>query len=220
MTTIQEFYDAFESSYDDVRENASKYLLRLTNYPFKENSLAWVVNKLNDKNVQVRQNVCTFIINYARNHDLGYAWINLARFLRHDDPNVRRAVMKTFSYVNKGEDFLKSFIHNSKFSEYDRFYVAEALEHYYASQKYFSSLNDLLKSKEPIVVKGAFRGIQLDSSPNSGILTQKDLMPLQSTIKFAKDSLTAKPKKNLQERALPREIQMQKLRDRARQQHA
>jgi len=195
MTNLNQFLLALNSSDEEVREPASRFVLR----EFKRspsnltsNALAVIANRLGDDSEGVRRNISVFFLEYAKaGKDLGQAWLNLAKYLRSRDQFVRRYVIESFGFLGNGENVLKSVLDNPGMPKEIKFLASEGLEHYYVRQKYFSSLGDLLK-REEAVARGAFSGISVDRQLR--MVKDKDLMPLAPAMRDARVRL-AQPKR-------------------------
>jgi len=204
MATLNQFLYALNSDNAETREAASRVLLR----EFKKspsdlpvNLIATIANRLNDDSELVRENVSEFILEYAKSgRNLDQAWLNVVAHLNNSNANVRQRISESLSYLGQSEQKLRTFLDNSALPERMRFYASEALTHFYLRQKYFSSLNELLK-KEPIILNGVFRAIEYDRRVK--VLGEKDFMSLVPRIRESRNRVIA-PVKAVPKRELPR----------------
>lgn len=211
MPTLQEFKDAFDSKYDDVRLNAANYLFEMhkKDYPFSEDLMDFVISKLNDSSELVRTRVAQFLyLRVNSGHNLGKSWFKLLRFLRSNDAVIRKSVISIFGKLNSSEAEFKRVLNDPRLTSEQRFEISEALGHYYSNAKYLSSLNDNLKSDKLEIVKGALNAIRIQQS--LGVLAPKDITNLKPSIQSAYSEIT-KPK--IVDRKTPKRIPIE-LRDR------
>jgi len=201
MATLAQFLNALNSDESETREAASRVLLRefrKTGSNIKtemtEEGIVFLCKRLNDENEIVRRTIAQFLFEYAKSgNDLGAGWVYLTRFVRSKDNFVRRLILESYSYLDQAETKLKDYLIHLN-DPRAKFYVAEALTHYYSRKKYFSSLIELLK-KEAIIARAAIYGIKYEKL--LGSIPASDYLKLEKNITFAESKIMgpgAKPK--------------------------
>ncbi len=203
MASLNQLLTAFGSEDQQVREAASRLLLR----EFKQkpsdlpiNVVAFIANRLNDGSSQVKENVAEFVYLYSKSgRELGQAWLNMVSHLANNNQKVRQFVNASFEYLGNSETTMKSILDNPRLPGNIKEPAAQVLTHYYIKKKYFSSLMELLK-KESVVVSGAFKGINFDR--RLGTLQKQDFEFLMPSMRDAQVRLTTRPMQRFKE--LPR----------------